>query len=326
MSHFEVFNGDADGLCALQQLRLARPAPHAAAATCVTGVKRDIRLLERVLGAARPDDSVTVLDIALEVNRAALEPLLERGVRVEWFDHHHPGPIPRHPLLTTRIDPREGVCTALLVDVHLGGRQGAWAAVGACGDNLLAEGRARMLELGLNAAERAELELLGICLNYNAYGDTLADLVIDPAALAALLHPCAHPLDFVRDQPVCRAIRAARAADLDQCASVQPSHVLVGGRMVVLPDAPWSRRMRGDLANQWANARPDLATAVLTPNARGGYVVSVRAPLNRRHGADRLCRQFESGSGRPAAAGINHLDPAQIDSFAEAFDRAFRNS
>ena len=39
----DVFNGDADGLCALHQLRLAEPL---ADAQLVTGVKRDIALLD----------------------------------------------------------------------------------------------------------------------------------------------------------------------------------------------------------------------------------------------------------------------------------------
>lgn len=39
MSDVDVFNGDADGLCALHQWRLAHPATNA----LVTGVKRDIK-------------------------------------------------------------------------------------------------------------------------------------------------------------------------------------------------------------------------------------------------------------------------------------------
>ena len=45
MTRYDVFNGDADGLCALHQLRLDRPI---ADVIRVTGVKRDIQLLERV--------------------------------------------------------------------------------------------------------------------------------------------------------------------------------------------------------------------------------------------------------------------------------------
>jgi hypothetical protein len=44
MTHYDIFNGDADGLCALVQLRLQHPIE----TTLVTGVKRDIQLLDRV--------------------------------------------------------------------------------------------------------------------------------------------------------------------------------------------------------------------------------------------------------------------------------------
>ena len=42
--NYDVFDGDADGLCALHQFWLKNPAP----AKLVTGVKRDIKLLDRV--------------------------------------------------------------------------------------------------------------------------------------------------------------------------------------------------------------------------------------------------------------------------------------
>ena len=54
MQRIDVFNGDADGICALHQLRLAEPAE----TVLVTGPKRDIALVERV--AAQPGDEVTV--------------------------------------------------------------------------------------------------------------------------------------------------------------------------------------------------------------------------------------------------------------------------
>jgi hypothetical protein len=55
MKFYDVFNGDADGLCALHQLRLAEPRD----AVLVTGTKRDIELLARV-DAGRGDE-ITVL-------------------------------------------------------------------------------------------------------------------------------------------------------------------------------------------------------------------------------------------------------------------------
>jgi len=44
MKVYDVFNGDADGICALIQLRLANPSE----STLVTGVKRDIALARQV--------------------------------------------------------------------------------------------------------------------------------------------------------------------------------------------------------------------------------------------------------------------------------------
>ena len=66
MTFFDVFNGDADGICALHQLRLAQPRD----AVLVTGVKRDTALLQRI--AAAPGDHITVLDIPLDRNRGTL--------------------------------------------------------------------------------------------------------------------------------------------------------------------------------------------------------------------------------------------------------------
>ena len=66
MAIIDVFNGDADGLCALHQLRLADPQD----STLITGVKRDIALVKQV--QASPGDRVTILDISLDKNRDAL--------------------------------------------------------------------------------------------------------------------------------------------------------------------------------------------------------------------------------------------------------------
>ena len=41
--NYDIFNGDADGIIALLQLRLADPI----GAELVTGVKRDIKLVEK---------------------------------------------------------------------------------------------------------------------------------------------------------------------------------------------------------------------------------------------------------------------------------------
>jgi hypothetical protein len=58
---------------------------------------------------------------------------------------------------------------------------------------------------------------------------------------------------------------------------------------------------------------------VITERADGTYLVSVRAPLQNKVGADDLCRRFPSGGGRKAAAGINHLPADQLEGFIAQF-------
>ena len=87
----------------------------------------------------------------------------------------------------------------------------------------------------------------------------------------------------------------------------------------ILPDTAWARRISGVFGNELANQNPGRAHAVLTYNAQGGYLVSVRAPLTRKTGADELCSSFASGGGRKSAAGINHLPINELPKFIAAF-------
>ena len=317
MTRYDVFNGDADGLCALHQLRLERPLD----AVLVTGVKRDVALLRRV--PARRGDAVTVLDISADTNHDALVALLDLGVTVDYFDHHHPGDLPRHSGLTATIDPSPGVCTAMLVDRHLHGRRRLWAVVAAFGDNLPTEAAELGRSLALDPGRLDSLRELGENLAYNAYGETLADLVIPPATLYQLMHRYADPFEFIRAEPIVRRLGEARREDLAMASTLAPELEFDRATLYVLPDAAWSRRVSGTFGNRLANRFPDLAHAVLTPNAQGGYVVSVRAPATVRTGADALCRQFPTGGGRAEAAGINHLPRDALPEFARHFAKAF---
>ena len=60
-------------------------------------------------------------------------------------------------------------------------------------------------------------------------------------------------------------------------------------------------------------AFPARAHAVLTERDDDSFLVSVRAPFERRTGAEAVCSQFETGGGREAAAGINRLPAAALD-------------
>jgi len=73
-----------------------------------------------------------------------------------------------------------------------------------------------------------------------------------------------------------------------------------------------------------ANHNPEKAHAILTKKTEGDYLVSVRAPLNRKFGADELVSLFPSGGGRKAAAGINALPSETLPIFIDAFEKKFR--
>ena len=75
-------------------------------------------------------------------------------------------------------------------------------------------------------------------------------------------------------------------------------------------------------ANRLAQAHEGKAVAILTPQRQGGFIASVRAPDSRPL-ADAVCREFDSGGGRKTAAGINHLDEAEVERFASRLREAF---
>jgi len=318
--HFDVFNGDADGICALHQLRLAEPLE----SVLVTGVKRDIALLDGISAGA--GDRVTVLDIALGKNRQGLDRALAAGAEVLYFDHHNPGEVPHHPRLTAFIDTSAEVCTSLLVNRYLQDRHLIWAVVAAFGDNLHEAARQAAAPLGLEAHQLDLLRELGECLNYNAYGESVEDLYFHPAELYRLLHRHADPFAFIREEPAFRTLQAGYAADMERARATSPQFEQAAGAIYVLPDMPWSRRVSGVFGNHLASASPQRAHAVLTRHSGGGFVVSVRAPLATKAGADELCRQFDTGGGRKGAAGINNLPDDQLERFVALFDSTFGTS
>jgi len=318
MARFDVFNGDADGICALHQLRLDEPRDTA----LVTGVKRDIGLLKKIHATA--GDRITVLDISLDQNREALQNLLAQGVEITYVDHHFAGDIPDHPALRAVIDTAPDICTSLLVDRMLQGRFRIWAVVAAFGDNLR-ESAVRAAELlNLSPQQLAMLRELGECLNYNAYGDNVDDLFFHPAELYRNLRAYADPFDFMAQETVFMTLKQGYASDMALAQATRPEWSHPGGALYILPDQPWSRRVSGVFGNHLAQAEPALAHAVLTHKPNGGYLVSVRAPRINPSGADALCRQFESGGGRKAAAGINHLPESELARFLARFGAAFQ--
>ena len=305
MRFYDIFNGDADGLCALHQLRLAEPH----SATLITGVKRDIALLARV--TPEPGDELTVLDVSLDTNRQALLGALRIGARVRYFDHHFAGEIPLHALLEAHIDPSATVCTSLIVDRHLGGRYRAWAIVAAFGDNLRAQAYSAASALGLEHADVEALRELGECLNYNAYGANVADLHFHPAALYLRMQPFADPLAFCAQAPELEVLRRASADDLKLATALPIEDVGNDAVVVFMPEAAWSRRVAGTFANELARRHPHRTVALLVRSG-AGYQVSLRAAEHGKPAVHSLARQFESGNGRARSAGIQFLPEPDV--------------
>lgn len=319
MANYDVFNGDADGICALTQLHLAEPRE----ATLITGVKRDIELLEQV--QARAGDRITVLDVSLDKNREALQRVLAAGADVLYVDHHFAGEIPQSDKLTAIINEAPDVCTSLLVNGRLKNRYVAWAVTGAYGDNLKASAEAIAKPLNLSAAQLQQLEDLGTYLNYNGYGENIADLHFAPDALFRLVSRHETPFDFIQSgREHFEKLADGYRTDMDRAAST-PSITgsTAHAALFILPDAAWARRVSGVYSNDLTNLHPDRAHAVLTEKSNGNYLISVRAPLNRKKGADELCRKFPTGGGRAAAAGINDLPVDQLGAFTQAFTQQF---
>jgi hypothetical protein len=210
----------------------------------------------------------------------------------------------------------------MLVDRHLAGRQRIWAVVAAFGDNLLDSACELAASLSLTAGALDALRALGDCLTFNTYADDLDDAIVRPDELVRILLRHGDPLRFVATDPVYGQIDEARRRDLALARDTRPTHTLPGALVYVLPDAPWTRRVRGIFGNEVANANPHLAHAVVTAAADGTFSVSARAPRARPIGAHALCRPF-GGGGREAAAGINRLPAAQLDAFVASLARAY---
>lgn len=315
----DVFNGDADGICALVQLRLAQPAQ----AKWVTGLKRDIELLAQV--SVQAEDHVTVLDISLDKNRTALEQILAQGAKVFYVDHHQAGEIPQHPNLTALIDTDANTCTSLLVDHYLQGKYRAWAVTAAFGDNLLDSAQLAAKSLCLSEESLKKLHDLGICINYNGYGGSVEDLHFAPESLFAELAPYASPFAFMQDnREIYQRLLAGYSDDMSLAMQIKPEYQTATIAVYLLPDESWARRISGVFGNALANRTPERAHAVLSYTAQQDFQISVRAPLTNKTGADELCAAFPTGGGRKSAAGINHLPSSELPVFIRKFEEQYR--
>lgn len=316
--HFDVFNGDADGIIALLQLRLAEPKD----SVLVTGVKRDISLVKQV--DIEQATSVTVLDISLEKNIEPVQALLAQQTDIFYVDHHRAGNIPSSSNLTTLINTDANTCTSLLINDYLKGQYANWAIAAAFGDNMVASARDLANKAGLSEAQQAQLNELGIYINYNGYGASIDDLHFDPAELFKALLKYPDPFILINEpDSIFWQLKQAYTQDMAKAASAEVISEQQSVKAVQLADEAWARRVSGVFGNDLANQSPDRAHIVLTLNkpvddVEATYTVSLRAPLNNKQGAGDICAQFPTGGGRAAAAGVNALPADMLEDYIKA--------
>ncbi|MGR5146639.1 DHH family phosphoesterase [Photobacterium alginatilyticum] len=312
-THYDIFNGDADGIIALLQLRLANPKD----STLITGVKRDIKLLKQVKVEA--GDSLTVLDISMEKNSEGLQRILDAGVSVFYADHHRAGDIPVCDYLEAHIDLDANTCTSLIIDKLLMGQFHPWAIAAAYGDNLITVGDELAAKAGLSVPEAMLLKELGTLINYNGYGSSIDDLHFAPADLYQKLLPYSSPFSVIEDSDSpYHVLKAGYESDMNNALALKPISKEAACSAFSMPNEAWSKRISGVFGNELANKSPDRAHIVFTENADKTYTVSLRAPLSNKQGAGDICSQFPTGGGRAAAAGVNALPADMCDTFINA--------
>ncbi|HEC74762.1 MAG TPA: DHH family phosphoesterase [Methylophaga aminisulfidivorans] len=317
MKNYDVFNGDADGICSLVQLRLAEPRD----AVLVTGVKRDIKLLDRL--HIEPNDAITVLDISMQKNHAALVKSLDEGATVFYADHHNPGERVEHSSLEALIDTSSLKCTALIIDEHLNHKYPLWAITAAFGDNLSNVAYEYASRIELSSADTETLKLLGELINYNGYGASLDDLFFPPDELYKACVNFTSPLDFVQErQDIISILKSGYEDDLSKALTQPLLHSSDTVNVIKFPNDKWARRISGTFSNIISNKNPTQSHIILTEKNNGDYVVSLRAPQDQLTGADEIALQFPTGGGRKGAAGINALpeqDLARLIECTETF-------
>ena len=273
-----AYNGDADGICSMVQWGLV----YGIEGHRVTGVKRDIELLERV--NPNPDDQIIVMDISLARNHARAVELSSQGFDITWFDHHLAG----EPIdgITTNVDTSANVCTARIVEKFLG-VESDWAQVALHGDGLSVH------------SSKPEFKELGELLNYNGYGADLSDLHFHPDDLLLLCLQAKTPQNFMETQAF-MTLKNGFESDLSNAKNIE-----LNNGYYLLPNEAWARRVVGVMAHR------------INESGDGPHVIAIdkgetlQVSIRGTEGIGELCKMF-GGGGRATAGGIDALPKSEI--------------
>mgnify|MGYP001207069058 FL=1 len=163
---------------------------------------------------------------------------------------------------------------------------------------------------------------MGELINYNSYGETKKDLYYSPESLYRSIQPFSDPLEFFHSSGELVKLREGFLNDMELAEAILPERNCIAGRIYIFPNEAWCRRVCGIFINKLAREEPYLAHSLLVERQDGTFRISVRAPLAKPYGAEKLCIKF-AGGGRAMAAGINDLAPEEVELFFEAFEKQF---
>ncbi len=273
-----AYNGDADGICSMVQWGLV----HGVEGQRITGVKRDIELLERVHPNA--EDEIVVMDISLARNHSRAQELSQQGFNITWFDHHLAGNDIEG--IQANIDTSSNVCTATIVENFLG-IESDWAQVALHGDGLSKH------------SSMPEYKELGELLNYNGYGADLSDLHFHPDELMLLCLESRTPSEFI-NTPAFEKLKQGFESDISHANKVEEKE-----GYYLLPNEAWARRVVGVMAHR-INEKGS-GPHVIAIDKGGNLQISIRG----HSGIGELCAMF-GGGGRATAGGIDSLPKAEI--------------
>ncbi|QVL45988.1 MAG: acetyltransferase [Methylophilaceae bacterium] len=323
--YIDVFNGDADGIFSLIQLRKVNPVA-VEQQRLVTGVKRDIKLMRNISNADANQAHMTVLDVSFDKNEHEVARLLAQANSVFYCDHHQANKLFAHECLTTVIDTNPAVCTALLINDYLQNAQPLWAVTAAYGDGLDASANQLADQLELTDQQKAALKELGVLINYNAYGHTVEDLYFAPDDLYTRLMAYDSPFAVIADaaSPYAR-LKSGYEADLTQAQETPIQSDIACLLLVELPNAAWSNRISGTYGNILAAENRDKAIVIVSNNHDQSFTISLRAPKNNPYGAADICNQFATGGGREGAAGINALPATELNRLVTLVSHTYAN-
>jgi nanoRNase/pAp phosphatase (c-di-AMP/oligoRNAs hydrolase) len=315
MKHYDVFNGDADGIISLHQYRLQFPRE----SELITGVKRDVKLLRNLQNIK--NSVLSVFDISLLSNSEYIENILKNKNKVRWFDHHEPGNIDLGKNFSIKVDSDPNCCTNILVDKFIDGLHRPWTICGAYGDNL--HEQAEKLNPCFGEIKMLELKEIGETLNYNGYGNKESDLTVHPKDVYLDIHKYRSPFQYRKKSEIYNKIYTQMKSDESELNSSEILHTSNIGDIILLPNTKASIRYSGIYSNKQTTDNPNKAFAILTNINDDTYRVSIRSPKNNPTGASKLALQFPTGGGREKAAGINELPKIELKSFIEKFEEVY---